>query len=87
VWPVPQSHLRTELRAWLLRCAYRWQAAALPFNETERLAALWNLDILDTQPEARSDRYTEVAWSTFHVRVQLTVAVYAGVVVFCRSRS
>jgi len=75
VWPASQSHLRTKLRAWLLRRACRWQAAALPADESERLAALWNLGILDTEPEARFDRYTEVACSTFDVPIALVSLV------------
>jgi phosphoribosyl 1,2-cyclic phosphodiesterase len=77
VWPASQSHLRTKLRAWLLRRACRWQAAALPSSEPERLAALWSLGILDTEPEARFDRYTEVACSTFDVPIALVSLVDA----------
>jgi phosphoribosyl 1,2-cyclic phosphodiesterase len=77
VWPATQSHLRTKLRAWFLRRACRWQAAALPVDETERLAALWNLGILDTEPEARFDRVTEMACSTFDVPIALMTIVDA----------
>jgi phosphoribosyl 1,2-cyclic phosphodiesterase len=77
VWPASQSHLRTKLRAWLLRRACRWQAAALPASEPERLAALWDLGILDTDPEARFDRYTEVACSTFDVPMALVTLIDA----------
>ncbi len=75
VWPASQSHLRTKLRAWLLRRACRWRAASLPANEAERLAALWNLGILDTEPEDRFDRYTEVACDTFDVPIALVSLV------------
>jgi hypothetical protein len=68
VWPATRSHLRTKLRAWLLRRACRWHAAALPANEAERLAALRDLGILETEPEDRFDRFTEVARSTFTCR-------------------
>jgi phosphoribosyl 1,2-cyclic phosphodiesterase len=77
VWPASQSHLRTKLRAWLFRRACRWQAAALPANEPERLVALWNLGILDTEPEARFDRLTEVACTTFDVPAALVTLVDA----------
>ena len=77
VWPASQSHLRTKLRAWLFRRACRWQAAALPASEPERLVALWNLGILDTDPEARFDRFTEVACTTFDVPVALVTLVDA----------
>jgi GAF domain-containing protein len=75
VWPASQSHLRTKLRAWFLRRACRWQSAALPANEAERLTALWNLGILDTEPDARFDRFTEVACSTFDVPMSLLTFV------------
>jgi GAF domain-containing protein len=77
VWPASKSHLRTKLRAWLLRRACRWQSAALPPNESQRLTALWNLGILDTEPEARFDRYTQVACSTFDVPTALVTLVDA----------
>jgi phosphoribosyl 1,2-cyclic phosphodiesterase len=75
VWPASQSHLRTKLRSWLLRRACRWQTAALPADEPERLAALWDLGILDTEPEARFDRFTEVACSTLDVPIALVTLV------------
>ncbi len=77
VWPASQSHLRTKLRAWLLRRACRWQSAARPVNESERVTALWNLGILDTESEARFDRYTAVACSTFDVPIALVTFVDA----------
>ena len=77
VWPASQSHLRTKLRAWFLRRACRWRTAALPINEAERVGALWNLGILDTEPEARFDRYTEVARSQFDVPIALVSLVDA----------
>jgi GAF domain-containing protein len=77
VWPASESHLRTKLRAWLFRRACRWQAAALPASEPERLVALWNLGILDTEPEARFDRLTEVACTTFDVPAALVSLVDA----------
>ncbi len=75
VWPASQSQVRTKLRAWLLRRACRWQSAALPANESERLSALWDLGILDTETEARFDRFTEVACSTFEVPIALVTLV------------
>jgi GAF domain-containing protein len=42
----------------LLRRANKWQNAPLPPDENARLAALNDLVILDTAPEARFDRYT-----------------------------
>lgn len=77
VWPASQSHLRTKLRAWMLRRACRWQSAALPVNESDRVNALWDLGILDTEPEARFDRFTEMACSTFDVPIALVTLVDA----------
>jgi phosphoribosyl 1,2-cyclic phosphodiesterase len=77
VWPASLSHLRTKLRAWLFRRACRWQAAALPASEPERLVALWDLGILDTDPDARFDRFTEVACTTFDVPIALVSLVDA----------
>jgi phosphoribosyl 1,2-cyclic phosphodiesterase len=77
VWPASQAHLRTKLRAWFLRRACRWRSAALPLNESERVSALWNLGILDTEPEARFDRYTAVARSAFDVPIALVSFVDA----------
>lgn len=51
------------------------QEPALPPDETERLAALHRLDILDTPPEARFDRITRLACSTFNVPIALVSLV------------
>ena len=47
------------------------QTAPIPDNETERLAALHALLILDTPPEQRFDRITEFAASEFEVPIAL----------------
>lgn len=51
------------------------QEPALPPDETERIAALHRLDILDTPPEARFDRITRLACSTFNVPIALVSLV------------
>ena len=61
VWPASTGHVRTKLRAAVLRRACRWLAAPLPADEERRLARLHRLDILDTAPEDRFDRFTEAA--------------------------
>ncbi len=61
VWPSSLGHVRTKLRAAVLRKACRWQSAPLPADEEQRLAALRSLDLLDTAPEERFDRYTRQA--------------------------
>ena len=67
VWPSSVGHIRTKLRAALLRRACRWQSAPLPSDESDRLRALRRLDVLDTSPEERFDRYTRDACTTFDV--------------------
>jgi GAF domain-containing protein len=47
------------------------QAPSLPDNETERLAALHALLILDTPPEQRFDKIVEFAASEFEVPIAL----------------
>lgn len=50
---------------------YRMKIAPLPANESERLAALHALLILDTPPEQRFDRITEFAASEFEAPIAL----------------
>ncbi len=50
-------------------------AAPLPPNETERIAALHALNILDTPPEERFDRLTRIARHAFHVPIALVSMV------------
>lgn len=61
VWPSSTAHIRSKLRAAVLRRACRWQNAPLPADEPARLAALERLHVLDTPPEERFDRYTRDA--------------------------
>ena len=75
VWPASQSHLRTKLRAWLLRRACRWRACRSRPTKRSGWPRLWNLGILDTEPEDRFDRYTEVACDTFDVPIALVSLV------------
>ncbi len=49
----------------------------IPNNETERLAALYALNILDTPPEARFDRLTRLAKRLFDVPIVLVSLVDA----------
>ncbi len=68
-WPASEFYIRTKLRSWLLRRAARWQIAALPVDEAQRVASLHALKILDTEPEERFDRHTE------RISVELDVPV------------
>jgi GAF domain-containing protein len=61
VWPSSTAHIRSKLRAAVLRRACRWQNAPLPADEPTRLAALERLNVLDTPAEERFDRYTRDA--------------------------
>jgi phosphoribosyl 1,2-cyclic phosphodiesterase len=67
VWPASEAHVRTKLRAALLRRAARWLAAPQPDDEAPRLAALRALGLLDTAPEARFDAFTTRACERFNV--------------------
>jgi GAF domain-containing protein len=51
------------------------QTPALPLDETERLAALQALNLLDTLPEARFDRITRLAARLFDVPIALVTLV------------
>ena len=75
VWPASVAHVRTKLRAAVLRRACRWLAAPLPADEDSRLKALHDLAILDTDSEPRFDRFTEQARERFSVPVALITLV------------
>ena len=77
VWPSTGFYVRTKLRAWHLRQAARWQAAPIPDDEEQRLAALHALGVLDTEPEERFDRYTAEIARTLDVPVALVSLVDA----------
>ena len=69
--PFTTQYLRTKLRAGLLRTRACWQAPAIPADETGRLQALHQLQILDTAPEERFDRITRMAARFFGVPIAL----------------
>jgi GAF domain-containing protein len=75
VWPASVFFVRTKLRAWLLRRANQWQNAPLPVDEAERLAALRELAVLDTDPEERFDRHTAEISALLDVPVALVSLV------------
>ena len=77
VWPASAFFVRTKLRAWLLRRANKWQNAPLPVDEDERLAALRELAVLDTDPEERFDRHTAEISELLDVPVALVSLVDA----------
>ena len=61
VLPASIAHIRTKLRAAVLRKACRWLAAPVAPDEEQRLAALHRLRMLDTPREARFNRFVEQA--------------------------
>jgi phosphoribosyl 1,2-cyclic phosphodiesterase len=69
--PFSLSYARTKLRYWTLRLSCRWVRAQLPADEAQRLAALYELSVLDTPPEERFDRITRIAAATFDVPIAL----------------
>jgi phosphoribosyl 1,2-cyclic phosphodiesterase len=78
VWPSTPGHVRTKLRAAVLRRACRWQSPPLPPDEAQRLRALHGLGLLDTAPEERFDRYTELACRALRAPVALVTLIDAG---------
>ncbi|HVC50722.1 MAG TPA: GAF domain-containing protein [Stellaceae bacterium] len=71
VKPFSDIYMRTRLRAWLMRVNCRWVQPRRSNDELQRLAALRDLAILDTEPEERFDRITRIAAATFDVPVAL----------------
>jgi ribonuclease BN (tRNA processing enzyme) len=75
VWPATVGHVRTKLRAAVLRRACRWMAAAMAPGEETRLGALRALGVLDTDAEDRFDRLTRQACERFGVPIALITLV------------
>ena len=75
VWPATVAHVRTKLRAAVLRRASRWMAAAMALDEETRLGALHALDVLDTDAEDRFDRFTRQACERFGVPIALITLI------------
>jgi hypothetical protein len=61
VLPCSIAHVRTKLRAAVLRRASRWLAAPVGEDEEARLASLHRLAVLDTPADARFDRLADLA--------------------------
>ena len=78
VWPASVGLIRTKLRAAVLRRACRWQAAPLAPDEDKRLAALYELKVLDTPAEERFDQYTRAACTDLRVPVAMVSFVDAS---------
>jgi phosphoribosyl 1,2-cyclic phosphodiesterase len=69
--PFSSVYASAKMQAWLMRGGSRWKKAALPDDEGKRLLALYSLNILDTPPEPRFDRITDLARKIFDVPVSL----------------
>ena len=73
--PFSGEYARARIRTWLMRGQFRWLRAPIDEDERERLAALRALNLLDTEPEERFDRYTRIAAALFDVPVALVTLV------------
>ena len=63
--PFTDSYARTRLRAWLMRRSCQWALPPEPVAESERLAALNALGILDTSPSEDLENLVEEAARMF----------------------
>ena len=73
--PFSAEYARTRIRTWLMRGRCRWERADIDERELERLAALRALNLLDTAPEERFDRFTRIAAALFDAPVSLVTLV------------
>ena len=69
--PYSLQYARSRLRAWIMRAMLRWRKAALPNDEEARLASLYRLEILDTEPEERFDRHARIAAAALDAPIAL----------------
>jgi phosphoribosyl 1,2-cyclic phosphodiesterase/CheY-like chemotaxis protein len=73
--PFSGEYARARIRTWLMRGQFRWLRAPVDPDEQERLTALRSLNLLDTDPEERFDRFTRIASALFDVPVALVTLV------------
>jgi phosphoribosyl 1,2-cyclic phosphodiesterase/CheY-like chemotaxis protein len=76
--PFASSYSRTKIRSWVLRVACNWLKAAVPDDEAQRLHALRDLKVLDTEAEDRFDRVTRLATALFDVPMAMISLVDAN---------
>lgn len=69
--PYSLQYARSRLRAWIMRSMLRWRKAALPADEEARLASLYRLEVLDTEPEERFDRHARIAAAALDAPIAL----------------
>jgi GAF domain-containing protein len=58
-----------------MRSMLRWRKAALPADEDDRLAAVYRLGLLDTEPEERFDVHARIAAAAFDAPIALVTLV------------
>ena len=73
--PFSSAYARAKVESWVLRGLSRWKKAPIPADEQRRLGALSALDILDTPPDPRFDRFTRLASRYFAVPIALITLV------------
>jgi len=66
-----REYLRSRIRTWLMRGKFAALPACIPETEARRLSAVRSLEILDTPPEDRFDRFTRLAARLYNVPVSL----------------
>jgi ribonuclease BN (tRNA processing enzyme)/DNA-binding response OmpR family regulator len=69
--PFSGVYASAKMQAWVMRGKSRWKKASVPDDESKRLLALYSLNLLDTAPEPRFDRITDLARKIFDVPVSL----------------
>jgi phosphoribosyl 1,2-cyclic phosphodiesterase len=73
--PFTDNYARTRLRAWLMRRTCKWALPPAPLDESERVAALHALDILDTPANPLFDSLVALASDLFNVPVAAVTLV------------
>jgi DNA-binding response OmpR family regulator len=73
--PFSAEFARARIRTWMMRGQFRWVRASIDEQEVERLAALRALNLLDTAPEERFDRFTRLTAALFDAPVSLVSLV------------
>lgn len=69
--PFSMQYARSLMRAWLMRSMLRWRKAVLPADEEQRLAAVYELGLLDTEAEERFDRHARIAAAALDAPIAL----------------
>jgi phosphoribosyl 1,2-cyclic phosphodiesterase/DNA-binding response OmpR family regulator len=69
IMPFNENYVKSKIHSWLLQKECRWIVAPMPKNESERMAAVKKLNMLDTEKEERFDRITRIAAALFDVPI------------------